>query len=210
MEKLFCIFQEVCEINTVLPESIDERIALYEKHLQHPIVMTLEEYHEYSQLYQSHIEKARQCRDADAKHRIIRYELPAVCYSATLWNQTFGVSEAIKLRGYNSIVALDINKEQALEYMIFRLSSFDFVLYASESADGKDIIVLVLTDCPCPSSHKDYFLALKSIFQGADLAVSDKGIDYMILRPIGYSKGAYINFECTCFKLIKDNSETYD
>lgn len=36
MEKLFCIFQEVCEINTVLPESIDERIALYEKHLQPP------------------------------------------------------------------------------------------------------------------------------------------------------------------------------
>ena len=62
MEKLFCIFQEVCEINTVLPESIDERIALYEKHLQHPIVMTLEEYHEYSQLYQLHIEKARQCK----------------------------------------------------------------------------------------------------------------------------------------------------
>jgi len=114
------------------------------------------------------------------------------------------------LRGYNSIVALDINKEQALEYMIFRLSSFDFVLYAGESADGKEIIVLVLTDCPCPYSHKDYFLALKSIFQGADLAVSDKGIDYMILRPIGYSKGAYINCECTCFKLTKDNSETYD
>ena len=106
MEKLFCIFQEVCEINTVLPESIDERVALYEKHLQHPIVMTLEEYHEYSHSYQSHIEKARQCRDADAKHRIIRYELPAVCYSATLWNQTFGVSEAIKERGNGNLTEM--------------------------------------------------------------------------------------------------------
>ncbi len=210
MEKLLCIFQEVCEFGSSLPECIDDRVELYEKHLKQPVIMTLAELHEYSVSYQLRIEQMRQCRDADTRFRIIRYELPSVCYSATLWNQMFGAPEADKIRDYNSIVALDIKKEQALEYMVFRLSSFDFVLYAGESADGKDVVVLVQTDCPTPSSHRDYFLALKSIFQNADLIVSDLGMDYMISRPICYSKGVYVNYDCACFKLIKDNSKTYD
>ena len=210
MEKLLCIFQEVCDIESSLPECIDDRIPLYEEHLEQPIIMNLQELHEYSLSYHLRIEQLRQCREDETRFRIIRYALPVVYYSATLWNQIFGVPETDKLRKYNSIIALDIKKEQALEYMIFRLSSFDFVLYASESADGKEVIVLVQTDCPSPSSHRDYFLALKSIFENADLTVSDLGMDYMTPRPICYSKGAYINYECTCFKLIKDNSKSYD
>ena len=208
MEILLCIFQEVCEIDTSLPDCIDDRVALYERNVKQPVIMTFEEFHEYSVSYQRHIERLRQYRDEDARLRAIRYSLPGVCYSAILWSRAFGNSEAARLREYNSVVAVDIIKEQALEYMIFRLSSFDFVLYVGESADGKEVLVLVQTDCPTPSSHKDYFLALKSIFQNADLIVSDLGMDYMISRPVCYSKGAYINYDCACFKLIKENSKT--
>ena len=44
MEKLFCVFPAICEADTTLPEDINDRAPLYEKHLGQPIIMTFDEF----------------------------------------------------------------------------------------------------------------------------------------------------------------------
>ena len=210
MEKLFCVFPAICEADTTLPEDINDRAPLYEKHLSQPIIMTFDEFQEFSESHHLTFEILRQCKDPDTRLRIMKYELPRVCYSSILWNQAFGINESEKLRSYNGIVALEVIKDQALEYMIFRLSSFEFVVYASDSADGKGVVVLSQTDCHLASMHSKYVAALTIIFQNAGFSIRSSDARCTTTTTICYSKGAYINNAHSSFTLNPEYSNTID
>ena len=210
MEKLFCVFPAICEADTTLPEDINDRAPLYEKHLGQPIIMTFDEFQEFSESHYPIFEKLRQCKDLDTRLRIMKYELPKVCYSSILWNQAFCCNESENLRSYNGIVTLEVIKDQALEYMIFRLSSFEFVLYASESADGKGVIVLSQTDCYLPSMHSEHVAALTVIFQNAGFSIRSSEPSCTTAMTICYSKGAYINNAYSSFTLNPEHSNIID
>lgn len=210
MEKLLCVFPEICEGGASLPEDIELRAQLYERHLKQPILISVEDLLELSESYLPCFEKILHCKDSDMKLRIIRYELPWVCYSSTLWVQEFGTDDGEKIRSYNGIVAIEVVKEHEIEYMVFTISSFDFVLYAGESADRKSILTLVRTNCPTPSMHQNYIRALKDIYRQAGLSVRESEIGCTTTAPICYSKGAYINYDSSIFKLDYDDTKTYD
>lgn len=210
MEKLLCVFPEICEGGASLPEDIELRAQLYERHLKQPLMISIEDLLELSESYRSCFEKILHCKDPDMKLRIIKYELPRICYSSTLWVQEFGTDDGEKIRNYNGIVAIEVVKEHEIEYMVFTISSFDFVLYAGEAADRKSILTLVRTNCPTPSMHHNYIRALKDIYRQAGLSVKESGIGCTTTVPICYSKGAYINYDSSIFKLDYDDTKTYD
>lgn len=207
MEKLLCVFPEICEGGASLPEDIELRVQWYERHLKQPVIINFEELPELSESYLPCFEKILHCKDPDMKLRIIRYELPWVCYSSTLWSQDFGTDEEEKVRNYNGIVAIEVVKEHETEYMVFTISSFDFILYAGESADRKNILTLVRTNCPTPSMHQNYIRALKDIYRQAGLSVRESDIGYSTTVPICYGKGAYINYDSSLFKLNYDDTK---
>ena len=190
--------------NTSSKLSVQQKVSDLETKLNQPQEIPLNDALHKGDEFQKELSTCRSIQDKDERNRYKRKHLGAYSVSGTFWTRDKDVPLEVKIKKYNSLMALDFDDEKDLEGLRNDLENLPWVYYAGLSASGNGMFALVPLDTDDFRMHKTFFEALKAEMESLGHKIDKNCSDVTRLRFVSFDPNPYFNEDCILYSLPED------